>query len=731
LDIFRLRRFPICYQLDAMDCGPSCLQMIARYHGRNFPKHFVAKLCEQDRQGASIATLARGAEKLGFRTLAVKVSFEELLEKAPLPCIAYWPQGHFVVVYRVRKDRVYIADPSAGLATYTRAEFETCWLTDSTQRDWGVLLLLEPTQQLLTRDSAPTSSAATSELWGPLWRDTRRHLLPIGIAILVSLFAQLVLPFLSGGVVDIGIANHSLGLVYVVLLAELVLLISRLSVDLLQAWMLAYIGLRMDMRLAAQFLMKLTRLPLSFFDGKLIGDLMQRIGDLKSLQIFLTDSLWQVILSVLSLIVFGTVLALFKPPLFMVFTVGSIIYLTYCAFFVKRQRLLSHKNFRLSAQKQGLIVEFLSGMQEIKLNNAEEQRRWQWETAQHSIARVQIKQQLLSHFQATGGSAINEIKNLILTLLVASYVINGTMSLGAMVAVQYVIGQLSWPLNQITLLLYQSHEAALSYQRAREIHRVEDESDPAAQVTPDQCADIEFSEVVFAYGGTASNTLFKNLSLTIPRGKTTAIVGRSGSGKTTLLKLILKFYPVQAGEITLGGVNINELSHRKWRQSCGIVMQDGYIFSDSIINNIAVGEDEPDFNRVREVAAVAQIGQFIESLALSYDTRIGRDGIGISRGQAQRILIARALYKDPSYILFDEATSALDAETESLIVHQLRNIMRGKTAVVIAHRMSTVKHADKIVLLDGGEIVEAGTHEELIAARGGYFDLVRNQLDLE
>jgi ATP-binding cassette subfamily B protein len=728
--MFGLRRFPVCYQLDAMDCGPSCLQMIARYHGKTYPKHVVSRLCEQDRQGASLASLARGAEKMGFRTLAVKVSFEELRDKAPLPCIAYWPQGHFVVVRRVRKDRVDIADPSAGLTTYSRSEFETCWLTDVAHCDWGILLLLEPTKQLLTNDLKVPRSGVTNELWRPLWRDTRRHLLPIGIAIAVSLFAQLALPFLSGGVVDIGIANHSLNLVYVVLLAELVLLVSRLSVDLMQAWLLTYIGLRMDMRLAAQFLMKLTRLPLSFFDGKLIGDLLQRIGDLKSLQMFLTNSLWQVILSGLSMAVFGTVLALFSRKLFVVFAIGSVLYLIYCALFVKRQRLLSHKNFRLSAQKQGLIIEFLSGMQEIKLNNAEAQRRWQWEAAQHAIAKVQVKSQLLSHFQVTGGSAINEIKNLVLTLLVASNVINGTMTLGEMVAVQYIIGQLNWPLNQITLMMYQSHEAALSYQRAAEIHRIEDENSPGAEVPPERSADIVFTDVDFGYGGTSTARLFHKLNLTIPQGKTTAIVGRSGSGKTTLMKLMLQFYPVDSGEILVGGININELSRRQWRHLCGIVMQDGYIFSDTIVNNIAVAEDLVDMERVAEVAAVAQIDGFINSLALGYDTRVGRDGIGISRGQAQRVLIARALYKDPSYLFFDEATSALDAETESLIVNQLRSIMLGKTAVVIAHRMSTVKHADQIVLLDGGKVLEIGTHEELIASRGGYFDLVRNQLDL-
>jgi ATP-binding cassette subfamily B protein len=726
--MFGLNRFQVCYQLDTLDCGPSCLQMIAKHHGRALPKHLVARLCEQDRQGASLASLARGAERLGFRTLAVKVSFDELRDKAPLPCVAYWPQGHFVVVYKVRRDRVYIADPAAGLMTYSREEFETCWLTDTPQRDWGVLLLMEPTSRLFATDLAQSSPAPS--LWKPLWRDTRRRLLPIGLAIVVSLFAQLALPFLSGGVVDIGISNHSLSLVYIVLLAQLVLVFSRLSVDLLQGWLLTYVGLKLDMRLAAEFLMKLTRLPLSFFDGKLIGDLMQRIGDLKSLQQFLTDSLWQVVLAAMSLAIFGTVLALFKPVLFGIFAAGSAIYLVYCALFIKRQRLLSHKNFRLSAQKQGLIVEFLSGMQEIKLNNAEEQRRWQWETAQHAIARNQVASQLLSHFQSTGGSAINEVKNLLLTLIVAADVINGRMSLGTMVAVQYIIGQMNWPLNRITMLMYQSHEAALSYSRASEIHRIKDEDSPAAQIAPDECADIEFKDVSFTYGGTSNHQLFQNLNLTIPRGKTTAIVGRSGSGKTTLLKLILKFYGVDAGQITLGGTNIVEISHRQWRQICGIVMQDGYVFSDTILNNIAVAADEPDMDRVAEVARIAQIDSFVASLPLEYDTRIGRDGIGISRGQAQRILIARALYKDPGYLFFDEATSALDAETESLIVHGLRSVMAGKTAVVIAHRMSTVRNADQIILLDRGRVLEIGTHEELVDSRGSYFELVRNQLEL-
>jgi ATP-binding cassette subfamily B protein len=726
--MFNRKRFPISYQLDTMDCGPSCLEMIARHHGRRVSKQLVRSLCQQDRQGTSLAGIARAAEALGFRTLAVKVSFDDLKQKAPLPCIAFWPHGHFVVIHRIRGNSVYLADPAAGLSTYTKEEFETCWL-DPDQQNWGVILLLEPTKQLLTVESKPAFSAV-SDLWWPLWRDVRRHLLPLGIGIAVLLFAQLVLPFLSAAVVDAGVLNRNLDLVFIILLAQLVLLFSRMSVNLLQECMLAYIGVRIDMRLVSQFLMKLTRLPLSFFDGKLIGDLLQRINDHKALQQLLTGTLWQVLLATLSLAVFGAALALFQPLLFAVYLAGSAIYVGYIALFIKRQRLLNFKTFHLSAQKQGMVIEFLAGMQEIKLNNAEQQRRWQWEAAQHAIGKIQVRSQLLNHVQGTGGLAINEIKNLVLTLLVAQAVIRGEISLGTMVAVQYVIGQLSWPLNQIAMLIAQSHEAALSYLRAKEIHQLSDEEDSSSGAEAGERSDIEFRNVSFGYGGTSRSDLFRNLSFNIPAGKTTAIVGRSGSGKTTLLRLILKFYSPDGGEILLGGVNLNKVSHRQWRNLCGIVMQDGYIFSDTVAKNIAVADEHPDMERVTGVARLAEIHTFLESLPLGYETRIGRDGVGISRGQAQRILIARALYKDPKYLFFDEATSALDGETESLIVDRLREIMRGKTAVVIAHRMSTVRDADQIILVDGGEVVEVGTHEELVGCRGSYYSLVRNQLDL-
>lgn len=723
------KKFHVCYQLDSLDCGPACLEMLARHYGKSLPRQLLRQLCEQDRMGSSLSGIANAAEKIGFRTLAVKVSFQEMAQKAPFPCIAYWRQGHFVIVLGVRKNRVSIADPSIGLMTYSRQEFEACWQVETATGRWGILLFLEPTPELRTIETEK-SLGSGAHLLAPIWQDLRKNGVPVGLAVIVALLAQLLLPFLSAAVVDRGIGSRSLNVVIVILLAQLVLVASRLGVNLLQSCIMAYVGVRLERRLVAQFLSKLTRLSMSFFDGKLVGDLMQRMNDHKSLQQFFTQSVWQVFMSALLLLVFGVALALLQPILFGVFLAGSLAYLGYCTIFIKRQQKLMHKHFRLSAHRQGLTLEFLAGMQEIKLNHAEQPRRWQWEIAQHEMAKLQIRAELLNHIQSAGGTLINECKNIVLTLLVASQVISGKMSLGAMIAVQYIIGQLGWPLSQLTALLYQGQEAWLSYERAREVQLLPDEEESPLKSAPAGSASIEFKNVSFSYGGTAHRPVFNDLSLTIHQGKTTAIVGHSGSGKTTLLKLILKFYPVHNGQILVNDSDLKDISHAAWRKSCGIVMQDGYIFSDTILRNIAVSDHDVDMARVRDVAEAAQILTFIESLPLKYETRIGHDGIGMSRGQAQRILIARALYKEPHYFLFDEATSCLDAETESALTDQLRFIMKGKTALVVAHRMSTVRHADQIIVLDQGKVAESGTHEELISRRGTYFTLVKNQLEV-
>jgi ATP-binding cassette subfamily B protein len=729
--MWRRNNFPISYQLDTSDCGAACLDMIARHYRRGYSKEQIKEFCRQDRQGVSIGGIGVAAEQLGFRSLAVRVSFDDLRTKAPLPCVAYFSEGHFVVIYKVTSHRVYIADPAAGLTTYSRSEFEACWLTKTSDPDWGVLLLFEDTAKP-SHPARPGAELRHSVL-RPLWQDLKRHILGLGLAVSAALFVQFMLPFLSAKIVDIGVANRDLHILYVIVGAQLVLVVSRFSVELLESWILLFIGLRVHARLISQFIDKLMRLPLSFFDGKLLGDLIQRINDHKTLQEFSTETAWRVALALLSLIVLSIVLLLFKPLVFFLFLIGSIAYLYYCAAFVKHQRLLGHKSFRLSAQKQGMTIELLAGMQEVRLNNAEQQRRWQWQVAQQSLENLNAKLHVIGNFQGTGGTAINQLKDLLITFIVAKEVISGNMTIGGMIAVQFIIGQLSWPLTQIMLVICQSHEVTLSYERAKEIYVLQDE-DSALQSRPRLAfgGDIRFTGVSFSYGGPSdSATLFSDLSLTIPEGQTTAIVGTSGSGKTTLLKLILKFYPILSGQIKVGSTNLADMSAREWRERCGVVMQEGYIFSDTILNNIVVAEDRLDMVRFREIIRLVQIDRFIDSLALSWETRIGRDGVGVSRGQAQRILIARALYRDPQYIFFDEATSALDAETESMIVNDLRAALRNKTVVVIAHRMSTVRHADQIIVLEDGRVVQSGLHAELAAHRGGrYFALIKNQLEL-
>lgn len=726
--IGKKKRLKVRLQLDTYDCGPACLDTIMRFYKRNHPAEQIRRLCRMDRLGSSLGAIARAAEVLGFRTLAVKVSYQELLEKAPVPCIAFLTQGHYVVVEEVRKRRVLVADPSIGSVAFSRTEFEQAWLSEG-HRSRGVLLLLEPAEGAVAESTASKTQSARLFL-RPLWMEVKRHIKVLCYSAILSLSIQLLLPLLSAAVVDVSIGTHNVSILWVICIAEACLLLGRLSVDMVQSWVLACVGAKCDIALVSQFLGKLTKLPIAFFDGKTAGDLIQRINDQKTIEQFLTASFGQLLSAGLSLIVFSAVLILVKPVFFLVFALGSSIYILYSFAFFKRQRILNYKNFRLSARKQGVILELLTGMPEIKLNNAERQRRLEWESTQTSLARIQIKSQLLAVIQNTGGTFLNQATSLSLVLLSAYEVIQGSMSLGTMVAVQFIVGQLNWPLQQFVGMIIRSQDAALSYVRSQQIQDIENEETTRSILAPNPRADITFKDVNFGYGGTSPKLVLKNISLTIPHGKTTAIVGRSGSGKTSLLKLILKFYEPTGGEVLVGGAQLSQISPSSWREMCGVVMQDGHVFSDSVLRNIALNADDIDEDRVAEVCRISQIAKFVESLPLGYKTRIGRDGIGISKGQAQRILIARALYKDPQCLLFDEATSALDSQTEAALVISLRDALVNRTALIIAHRLSTVRAADQIVVLDDGEIVEIGKHDHLVDQRGLYYTIVKNQLEL-
>ncbi len=719
-----------------MDCGPACLRMVAKYYGKNVTLQELRSLSSTTREGSSLLGISDAAEKTGFRTLGVKITYEKLVEDASLPCIAHWNQSHFVVVYKIKKDKIYIADPGHGLLTYTKDEFLKSWQSDTKE---GILLLLEPSPEFYTgaasADGDTTAKKGFSFLFLYLFR-YKKLLVQLIFGLLAGSLLQLIFPFLTQSIVDIGVQNSDLHFIYLVLFAQLMLFFGRISIEIIRSWILMHISSRINISLVSDFFVKLMKLPISFFDVKMTGDIMQRINDHQRIESFLTSTSLNVLFSFMNLVVFGFVLAFYSLTIFSVFFAGSLLYFLWILFFLKRRADLDFKRFNQHAQNQSKVMELITGMQEIKLNNAERQKRWQWENIQVRLFKINIKGLALEQMQNAGSGLINELKNILITFLSAKLVIDGQITLGMMLSISYIIGQLNSPIMQLVSFTQNLQDARLSLERLSEIHSKEDEEKnnndflhPFNDVNADNTS-IELKNISFKYTGTYGDMVLKDLELTIPARKITAIVGTSGSGKTTLMKLLLKFYEPQSGVISIGKQYLNTIPPKTWRSVCGVVMQEGYIFSDTIANNIAVGDDHIDVERLRNAVRIANIKEHIESLPLRYNTKIGMEGLGLSSGQKQRILIARAVYKNPEYLFFDEATSALDANNEKVIMNNLDEFFKGKTVVVIAHRLSTVKNADQIIVLDKGKIVELGNHTELTALKGNYYELVKNQLEL-
>lgn len=566
-------------------------------------------------------------------------------------------------------------------------------------------------------------------------RPHKSFLVQIVLAMVLGSLLQLIAPFLTQSVVDKGIGNQNIGFVTLVLIAQLILMVSRTSVDFIRNWLLLHISTRIDISLISDFLIKLMKLPIGFFDSKMIGDIMQRIGDHSRIQSFLTGSSLNILFSMINLVIFSIVLAFYNLKILGIFLLGSVIYFIWVWLFLKKRRELDFKRFAQMSDNQSNLFQLITGMQEIKLNNCERQKRWKWERIQARLFRVSVQGLALSQWQQAGALFFNETKNIFITFLSASAVIKGEITLGMMMSIQYIIGQLNAPVEQMISFMQSAQDAKISLERLGEIHNKEDE-EPVDAVKLNQLPDdisIEINNLHFQYEGPHSEMVLKNINLVIPQGKTTAIVGTSGSGKTTLVKLLLGFYHPIKGEIKVGGSALDNFNSSYWRSQCGAVMQDGFIFSDSIAENIAPGDENIDISKLRKAAGVANISGFIDSLPLGYNTKIGQEGSGISQGQRQRILIARAVYKNPSYIFFDEATNSLDANNEKIIMANLETFFKTgvpKTVIVVAHRLSTVKNADQIIVLEKGEIIEIGTHEQLTALKGAYYELVRNQLEL-
>ncbi|SDM91546.1 peptidase domain-containing ABC transporter [Pedobacter antarcticus] len=721
--------FPFYQQFDSMDCGPTCLRMIAKHYGRTYSQKTMSRLCEINREGVSLLGISDAAEKIGFRTLGVKLSNEQLKE-AELPCILHWRQYHFIVLYKIKNNKYYLADPAGGLFVLDEKSFNKSWQQDKDQLE-GIALLISTTPRFYEQDNEKAMEVRWSFLlkYLILYRGLIIQLL-FGLGI--GSILQLITPFLTQSIVDIGINTKNLNFIYIIVIAQIALIIGRVSVEFIRSWILLHISTRINIAILTDFLIKLMKLPMSFFDAKMTGDIMQRINDQRTIQSFLTGATLTTIFSMFNLIVFSIVLAYYNMSIFFVFAISSLLYIAWIILFLKHRRELNYKSFDVSAKNQSSIVQLISGMQEIKLNNCEQQKRWEWEHIQARLFKFNVKTLALSQYQQGGATVINEGKNILITFLSAEAVINNHLTLGAMVAVQYIVGQLSSPIEQLLGFIQGFQDAKISLERLNEIHQMNDE-EPAgkelSQTLPENKS-ISINNLTFRYAGAGNEPVLENVSLYIPQGKTTAIVGMSGSGKTTILKLLLRFYEPQNGEIKVGQQNINNIRFKTWRSQCGIVMQDGFIFSDSIERNIAVGDEYPDKKKVAHAIKVSNIRDFIDELPLGLNTKIGAEGNGISQGQRQRILIARAVYKDPEYLLFDEATNSLDANNERVIMDNLQEFFDGRTVVIVAHRLSTVSNADNIIVLNKSQIIEQGTHQELTALKGDYYSLVRNQLEL-
>jgi len=729
--------------------------MVAMHYGKNYSLQSLRSRSFISRSGVSMLGISNAAEEIGFRTLGYRLSWEQLRDEVPLPCVAHWNQRHFVVIYGIKKQRrvpcifnrtppeglksnrsrnylIYVADPASGLLKYTEKEFLNCW--HSNQKEGvkeGTVLLLEPTPEFYNKEDEDNENLKLLYLLNYL-KPYRRYIFQLILGLITASIISLIFPFLTQSLVDTGIGNSNLAFVVMVLVAQLILTLSQTANGLLRNWINLHVTSRVSISLISDFLIKLMKLPISFFDVKLIGDIMQRIGDHNRIRSFLTDSLISIIFAVITLVMYTVIMASYNLGILAVFLTGSLFYVGWVLIFLKRRRELDYKRFQQSAANQSNIVQLVTGMQEIKLNGCEKQKRWEWERIQIKLFKVSLKSMMLNQNQQLGAVFINQAKDILISFLSAHAVIKGEMTLGMMMAVQYIIGQLNAPIQQFIGFTQAAQDARISLERLGEIHNRDDEEKPDDDKIRDIPADkdIEIRNLCYQYEGPDSEKVLDNISFIIPAKKITAIVGVSGSGKTTLIKLLLGFYNPVKGDVLLGGTALTRFSQREWRRTCGVVMQEGFIFSDTIAGNIGLTDEMPDKQKIDRATETASIKEFVENLPLGYNTRIGNDGHGLSTGQKQRILIARAVYKEPDFIFLDEATNSLDARNEKAIMENLSAFFKGRTVIVVAHRLSTVKNADKIVVLDKGRLVEEGTHRELVETKGAYYNLVKDQLEL-
>ncbi|MFI0428448.1 peptidase domain-containing ABC transporter [Mariniflexile sp. HMF6888] len=724
-------KFPFFRQLDYRDCGPTCLRMIAKFHGKNFSREFLRDKASITREGVTMAGIADAAEIIEMRTLGMRISLQSLVNEAPTPFIVPWRQKHFVVVYKTTKAKIYVADPAQGLLEYSHEDFLKAWT--NTIDGTGFVLLLEPNTNFLNLEEDTSKKQGFSFLY-PYVKPYKKLIYQLFIGLIVGTTIQFITPFLMQSIVDTGVNTQNIPFIYLILIAQLILFISQTLVSVFREWLLIHITSRFQIKMISDFLYKMLKLPITFFETRNTGEHLQRIQDHTRIQNFVSSSSFNMVYSLVLFLVFNFVLAFYNLKIFLVFIVGAVLYVGWTFFFLKKRAELDFKRFDENSQSQTSLVQIINGVKEIKINNSQRKNRWKWEQIQISLFKTSLSSLTLAQYQSIGSGFINELKNIFITFLSATAVVNGDITLGMMLSIQYIVGQLNLPLSNFIGFIQVWQDAKISIERLLQVHTKKDEDelkDNKVKELPKK-KDIIIKDLSFRYGGKSKPFVLKNINCILPEGKTTAIVGASGSGKTTLVKLLLKFHEPTKGDIFINSDNLNHINNNYWRMNCGAVMQDTFIFNDTIAGNISESEQNEiiDREKLKKASFISNIEEFIEKLPNKYNTELGTSGIRLSGGQEQRIMIARAVYKDPFFVFFDEATSALDANNEKVIMENLNEFIKNRTSVIVAHRLSTVKNADNIIVLENGEIVEQGNHKELTISKGKYYELVKNQLEL-